>query len=116
MTHASAIANPYPPSGNAVLEKLEEHDGRAVSVGDEEIKRAQKKIAREGIYAQPASCVGAAGIGSLVNDGTIEEGSKVVTIITGSGLKTMKDEGASGIEEIEMEELEEHLGRDMETF
>lgn len=87
-TTAKAISNPFPPGGNDVLKKLKELGGICTSVSDEEIAAAQKKIAREGVFCQPSSAVGVAALKELRNKGIIEEGADVVSIITGSGLKT----------------------------
>ena len=87
-TIASAIANPLPPGGNHVLRKLEEYDGICESVSDKDIIKAQNEIAREGIFCQPASAVSVAALKNLRSKSRIEEGSDVVSIITGSGLKS----------------------------
>ncbi len=89
-TTAGAIANPYPPSGDRVLDLLREKDGHSTAVSDEEMMKAQRAIAKEGIYCQPASSVGVAAMDSLLEEGMIERGSKVTVVITGSGLKTAK--------------------------
>ena len=82
-TIAKAIANPYPPSGNAVLKLLREFNWRCVKVSDEEIAKAQVELAREGFFVQPASATGVAALKKLEL-----EDSKVVILLTGSGLKT----------------------------
>lgn len=87
-TVASAISNPFPPGGNDVLRKLDEYDGICERVSDKDIVKAQNEIAREGIFCQPSSAVGVAAIRNLISEGSIEKGADVVSIITGSGLKT----------------------------
>lgn len=87
-TVASAIANPLPPGGNDVLRKLERFEGICERVSDDEILEAQEEIAQEGIYPQPSSAVGVAALKNLREKGTIEKGADVVSIITGSGLKS----------------------------
>ncbi len=42
---------------------------------------------REGIFAEPASCISVAGIYKLHQAGFLEKGKKVVCILTGNGLK-----------------------------
>lgn len=86
-TIAKAIANPLPPSGDAVVKKLLEINGKCSVVDDREIFSAIKDIAREGIYCQPASSIGVAALEPLLED-EIDKGDTVVTIITGSGMKT----------------------------
>ncbi|MCD6372896.1 MAG: threonine synthase [Thermococcus sp.] len=104
-TIAKAIANPYPPSGNAVLKLLREFGWGCVSVSDEEIKEGQRKLAGEGLFVQPASATGIAALEKL----DLPEGAKVVSILTGSGLKTLKNTPAGKIRECPLEELENCL-------
>lgn len=106
-TFAKAIANPYPPSGNEVLRKLKEIDGNCVVVSDGEIMSSQKELASEGIFAQPAACVGIAAVKKLKDHENIEEGEKVVSIITGSGLKVSSGEfNEPQITDLNIDELE----------
>ncbi|WP_048150313.1 threonine synthase [Thermococcus sp. AM4] len=104
-TIAKAIANPYPPSGNAVLKLLREFGWGCVSVSDDEIRKAQKRLAREGLFVQPASATGIAALEKL----SLPEGAKVVSILTGSGLRTLKDAPAGKITECPLEGLENCL-------
>ncbi len=90
-TLAEAISNPYPPGGNSVLRLLKRFDGICEAVSDDEILSAQKDAAREGIFCQPSSAVGVAALKKLREKDEIERGSKVVAVITGSGLKTDKN-------------------------
>jgi threonine synthase len=106
-TIAHAIENPYPPSGNAVLRRLRELDGLCVTVNDEEILEAQKALGREGLFVQPASATGVSAIRKLRERGVIKEGAKVVSILTGAGLKTLSHIKAPKVEECSLESLEE---------
>jgi threonine synthase len=83
----NAIANPYPPSGNELLRKLRKYDGIVTAVSDKEALAAQKMLAREGIFAQPAAAVSLPAIQKLRIKGIISKTDKCVAIITGSGLK-----------------------------
>jgi len=105
-TIAKAIANPYPPSGNAVLKLLRELDWGCVAVSDEKIREAQKRLAREGLFVQPASATGIAALEKL----ELPRGAKVVSILTGSGLRTLKDAPTGEIRESPLEKLGEWLG------
>ena len=105
-TIAKAIANPHPPSGNAVLKLLRKFGWKCVSVSDGEIIEAQRKLAGEGLFVQPASATGIAALDKL----ELHEGVKVVSILTGSGLKTLKNAPAGKIRECPLETLEKCLG------
>jgi len=87
-TIAQAIANPYPPSGNEVLRKIKENGGIIVAVTDEEILQAQKRLAQEGIFGQPASAVPLAAVKKLRKENYLTKNDSVVCIVTGSGLKS----------------------------
>ncbi|MEF8873693.1 MAG: threonine synthase [Candidatus Thermoplasmatota archaeon] len=114
-TVASAIANPYPPGGNEVLRKLDEYRGICTVVSDDEINSAQRKIVTEGIFCQPASTVGVAAVKKLRQNDAIEKGSKVVSIITGSGLKHIsKNFIQPKVYSCEMSELEKWFERELE--
>ncbi|NJE07881.1 threonine synthase [Thermococcus sp. M39] len=106
-TIAHAIENPYPPSGNAVLMLLRKLNGICVAVSDEEILKAQRMLAQEGIFVQPASATGIAAVKKLREEGRIKEDEKIVSVLTGAGLKTLHQLGGFEVKEFEMEKLEE---------
>ncbi len=101
-TIAKAIANPYPPSGNAVLKLLRDFNWLCVTVSDGEIVEAQRKLAEDGLFVQPASATGIAALGKL----NLPESSKVVSILTGSGLKTLRNSQSGSAAECPLEKLE----------
>jgi len=100
-TIAHAIENPYSPSGNAALEVLRKNNGICVSVDDDEILKAQRRLAEEGIFVQPASAVSLAALKKLKDI----HGKRIVLILTGSGLKT-KNEYGDNISICKMENLD----------
>ncbi|MDX1808958.1 MAG: threonine synthase [Sulfurospirillaceae bacterium] len=86
-TIAHAIENPLPPSGNQVLRMLKRNGGFAVSVHDDEILEAQRTLAQNGLFLQPASCVPLAAVIKLRKEEKLQRDVSVVLIGTGGGLK-----------------------------
>lgn len=87
-TIATAIRIGNPASWDLALKALDESNGTILAATDEEILEAYQLIAaKEGIFAEPASCASIAGIKKQVMNGSIEKGSTVVAILTGNGLK-----------------------------
>ncbi|MEE4600030.1 MAG: threonine synthase [Desulfobacteraceae bacterium] len=81
------LENPYPPSGNQVLRKLKASNGLLLKVNNENILTAMQLLSQEGIFAQPASATALAGLIEAVDKKMIPRGSRVVVVVTGSGLK-----------------------------
>ncbi|SEH44573.1 L-threonine synthase [Halobacillus karajensis] len=87
-TLATAIRIGNPASWDKALRAREESNGLIDEVTDEEIVEAYQYLAeKEGVFAEPASCASIAGMIKKVKDGTIPQGSKVVHVLTGNGLK-----------------------------
>jgi threonine synthase len=83
-THASAIRIPTPVHRAEVDEALARSGGAIVSVTDDEIAAAWRSLARdEGVFCEPASAAALAGIDLL----GLDEGARVVLVLTGHGLK-----------------------------
>jgi threonine synthase len=86
-TVASAIRIGAPASREGALGAVRESGGLIESVTDEEILAAQALLAREeGVFCEPASAAGIAGLLKLAREGRGPEGV-VVSILTGHGLK-----------------------------
>jgi threonine synthase len=86
-TVASAIRIGSPASREGALAAARESGGRIESVTDDEILAAQGLLAREeGIFCEPASAAGIAGLLKLAREGRGPEGT-VVGVLTGHGLK-----------------------------
>jgi len=86
-TVASAIRIGSPASRDGALAAERESGGLIESVTDDEILAAQGLLAREeGIFCEPASAAGVAGLLKLVREGRGPEGT-VVSVLTGHGLK-----------------------------
>lgn len=108
-TIAHAIQNSNPPSGNQVLRMLSDNGGCVVAVSDEEIIWAQEKMAKEGIFAQPASVTSLAGIRKLRNENYLNKDDNIVCVVTGAGLKhtSILDNYKLSIQNCKLEELED---------
>jgi threonine synthase len=86
-TVASAIRIGAPASKEGALTAVRESGGLIESVTDEEILNAQSLLAREeGVFCEPASAAGVAGLLKLAREGRAPEGV-VVSVLTGHGLK-----------------------------
>ncbi len=83
-TNASAIRIPTPVHRAEVDDVLARRGGAIVSVTDDEIAAAWRSLAREeGVFCEPASAAALAG----VDLGGLVEGTRVVLVLTGHGLK-----------------------------
>ena len=87
-TIATAIRIGKPARGEQALSAAEESNGKIIAVTDEEILLAQKILAEEGIWVEPASAAGLAGLIIETGRGSIDvKGKRVVVVCTGHGLK-----------------------------
>jgi len=80
---AIRIGNPVNRDKAKIVKK--ESKGDFQSVTDEEIIKAYKLIAKEGVFCEPASAASVAGL--IKNKNRIKKGSKIVCVLTGNGLK-----------------------------
>ncbi len=87
-TIATAIRIGRPARGEEALLAAEESQGRIVAVSDDEILAMQKRLAAEGVWCEPASAAGAAGLFKEVREGRLDvRGQTAVCVVTGHGLK-----------------------------
>ncbi len=87
-TVATAIRIGNPASWEGAVVARDESGGLIESVTDEEILATQRMIAQlAGVFCEPASAAGVAGVGRLAAEGRIGEGETVVCVLTGHGLK-----------------------------
>ncbi len=87
-TAATAIRIGNPASWAGALAARDESGGAIESVSDEAILAVQARIARsEGVFCEPASAAGVAGVARMAADGRIGRTEVVVCILTGHGLK-----------------------------
>jgi threonine synthase len=87
-TVATAIRIGNPASWQAAVTARDESGGLIEAVSDEEILAMQLRIARlEGIFCEPASAAGVAGVARLAHNRRLAGSETVVCVLTGHGLK-----------------------------
>jgi threonine synthase len=87
-TVATAIRIGNPASGHLALAARDESGGLIESVTDDQILDAQALLAsREGVFVEPASAAGVAGLLAKHGRGELDPGQQVVVTVTGHGLK-----------------------------
>lgn len=87
-TLAGALAVGKPRNFIKAMKSLQESNGVAESVSDDEILEAQSVLAMtEGIFAEPGGAAPVAGMIKLVRSGVIDRHDIICCVITGNGLK-----------------------------
>jgi threonine synthase len=86
-TIATAIRIGNPASWDRAIAAAKESEGGIVAVTDREILSAYRRVAHEGLFAEPASAASVAGLLHLAAGGELPSGSTVVCVLTGHGLK-----------------------------
>ncbi|MBN1122748.1 MAG: threonine synthase [Anaerolineae bacterium] len=115
-TVATAIRIGNPARWHEAAAALEESDGKITAVTDDFILETWRMIATlEGIFVEPASAAGVAGLRQLIAQGEVDvQGKQVVCIVTGHGLKDPEIVLKSAIETVTLpptfEALERFLG------
>jgi threonine synthase len=116
-TFATAIRIGNPASWKQAVQAREESKGIIDLVTDEEIRQAYYDLAsKEGVFCEPGSAASVAGLIKHSKLGNIPQGSTIVAILTGNGLK----DPTSAIEKIQqqptaVEGTEEELVRSIFT-
>ncbi len=87
-TVATAIRIGRPARGEQALKAAEESGGRIVAASDAAILEMQRRLAGEGVWVEPASAAGLAGLAGEIQQGRLDmKGQRVVAVCTGHGLK-----------------------------
>jgi threonine synthase len=89
-TIATAIRIGDPASWSKATAARDESGGLIEAVTDDEILAAYRDLARfEGVFCEPSSAAGVAGIRKLVRDGRlgVDPDAMIVCVLTGNGLK-----------------------------
>ena len=87
-TVATAIRIGKPARGEQALDAAHESNGKIIAVSDARILNAQRILASEGVWVEPASAAGLAGLIAETAQGSLDaKGKKVVVVCTGHGMK-----------------------------
>lgn len=87
-TIATAIRIGNPASWDRAVAARDESQGVIEAVSDEEILAAHRWLStKEGVFVEPASAAGAAGILKKFRAGELASGQRIVITVTGHGLK-----------------------------
>jgi len=87
-TVATAIRIGRPARGEQALQAAEESRGRIMAVSDAAILAMQRRLAAHGVWVEPASAAGAAGLAQEIAAGRLNpRGKRIVVVCTGHGLK-----------------------------
>ncbi len=87
-TIADSIAVDFPANFWMTKKYIQKYNGEGIAVSDKEILDASKTLSEKtGIFTEPASATSFAGFLKYLQQNKIEENSKNVVLLTGSGLK-----------------------------
>ena len=88
-TACTAIRIGNPARGDQALDAIRESDGHIDSATDDEIFDLYRMVSRlEGVFCEPSSAAGLAGLRKAVNEGKLDpRGKRIVAVLTGHGLK-----------------------------
>jgi len=99
-TVATAIRVGNPASWSLAIAARDDSGGRIDAVSDDEILSAQRELAaRDGVFVEPASAAGVAGLLRAAAAGEVEAGRSIVVTVTGHGLKDTET-ALSGVQSI----------------
>jgi len=87
-TISDSISVGLPRDGTRAVRAVRETKGAYLTVTDEEVLEAMRKLAREeGIFAEPAGATGYAGLAKAIRENLVDHDEAVVVVVTGNGLK-----------------------------
>lgn len=90
-TYADSIAVGVPRNSDKAIKAIIDSKGIVVNVTDDEIRSAQRYLAKEcGVFGEPAGVTSMAGLIKLCKENKIEKDATVVSIVTGNGLKDIE--------------------------
>ena len=89
-TIADSIAVDIPRNYFMTKDYINKYDGEAVMVSDNKIMESSQTLCETyGMFAEPAAAAGFAGFSKYVKSNKIKTNSKVLVLLTGSGLKDL---------------------------
>ncbi len=95
-TVASAIRIGNPASWHLAVAARDESGGLIDIVTDEQILVSQQELSRrEGLFVEPASAAGVAGLVAASGSGLVDPGQVIVVTVTGHGLKDVETASAA---------------------
>ena len=87
-TYADSIAVGVPRNPDKAINAIKNSGGLCVNVTDDEIRSAQKYLAKNaGVFGEPAGVTATAGLLKLSREGKLPHDATIVSIVTGNGLK-----------------------------
>ncbi len=87
-TVATAIRIGKPARGEEALSAASESGGQIMAASDDEILAMQRLLAASGVWVEPASAAGLAGLKKQLDQGRMDvRGQRVVAVCTGHGMK-----------------------------
>ncbi len=114
-TVATAIRIGRPATWQPAVDAAHDSGGELRAVSDDEILEAYRQVARlEGVFCEPASAAGIAGLRAAVRDGRVHRDERCVCVLTGTGLKDPETAMAQGVSHAEVapsaDALARHIG------
>jgi threonine synthase len=86
-TIAEGTAIRHPMRLREIVDALRESGGGTVALTEDEIIAALRRLARQGLFAEPTSASAAAALDKLSDAGSIKANETTVVLLTGNGLK-----------------------------
>lgn len=88
VTHAAGLRVPAPFAGRQILRVLRETHGAALAISEDQIRDSQRALARlEGLWTSPEAAATVAALRVLVERSELKKDTRVVLILTGTGIK-----------------------------
>ena len=87
---STTLMHEEPVSGNLALQAIRETGGVALAASDDEVRRAMGILGEAGgIFAEPAAAIALAGVLRLVQEERLKPDTRVVCLVSGTGLNYM---------------------------